>query len=674
MKLKPVLILLLLGQAVLHAQNPIIRGTYNADPTARVFNGRIYLYPSHDIRDERNPQGMDWFCMADYHVYSSDDLVQWKDHGVILKQEDVPWGNPAGFAMWAPDCVYSNGKYYFYFPDAPASGMGFAVGVAVSDNPSGPFIPQEKPIEGTMGIDPCVLQCSNGDAYLIWSGMGLRGAKLKGNMLEFEEGQIHEVEIPARPGMPDNMPKTMKVAGVPLDTKLPEGFKEGPFAFEKDGKFYLTYPWVRKEGGTEALAYAMSDSPLGPYEFKGLIMEETPGCWTNHHSIVKFKGQWYLFYHNNAYSPEFDKNRSACIDRLYFNEDGTIRQVFPTLRGVGRVRADRPIEADRYSEASNVQTGWLVPDRRFDGWYIRYSGENSWSTFADVDFGQFSPARISLRLRSDKGGKLRILADDAVIGEVEIPGNSGWASCETAVKGEVTGVRTLKFELMDGSIDLDNISFITVRQPQAQPGPNSLSLDMYFVPQTAEPATPDAEGFIRRWSLLDPIDKPNFTNAVFTDSYIRAAFDTLYYKNQKTIVPNDGQKVKVGKKKLSWHCYDSRLFNTKLFRFASETDQKYYGVIFQAVTVVNFPQEMTVRLAVGSNSASQWWIDGREALILSGDRRMVQDDCASGRLTLGAGPHVIRGFVINGPGMSDFCVRFIDMEGRPVTCYTVTNR
>lgn len=211
------------------------------------------------------------------------------------------------------------------------------------------------------------------------------------------------------------------------------------------------------------------------------------------------------------------------------------------------------------------------------------------------------------------------------------------------------------------------------RQAQAPAEPNKLTLDMYFVPQTAEPAAPDSEGFIRRWTLLDPINKPNFTNAVFTDSYIRAAFDTLYYKEQKTIVPKDGQKVKVGKKKLAWHCYDSKLFNVKLFRFATETDKQFYGVIFQAVTVVNFPEDVTVRLAVGSNSASQWWIDGQEAVILSGDRRMVQDDCTSKRLKISAGPHVLRGFVINGPGMSDFCVRFIDEAGNPVTGYTISN-
>lgn len=204
---------------------------------------------------------------------------------------------------------------------------------------------------------------------------------------------------------------------------------------------------------------------------------------------------------------------------------------------------------------------------------------------------------------------------------------------------------------------------------------NNLSLDMYFVPSTAEPAVPDEEGFIRRWDLLDPIDKPNRTNTVFTDSYIRDVFSVEYFPDQMNILPKDGQKVKLDKKtRLSWHWFDSKLFNVKLFRFASELDKQVYGVIFQAVTVINCEEDIEdVRLAVGSNSASMWWIDGQEALILSGDRRMVQDDCVSRRLTLKKGRNVLRGFVINGPGMSDFCVRFIDEDGNPVRNYTITN-
>ena len=131
---------------------------------------------------------------------------------------------------------------------------------------------------------------------------------------------------------------------------LPEGFKEGPFAFERNGKYYFTFPWVREKDGTETLAYAMADHPMGPFTFKGIIMDESPTkCWTNHHSIVEYQEQWYLFYHHNDYSPKFDKNRSVRIDSLNFNPDGTIQKVIPTLRGVGLTNARSRIQIDRYS-------------------------------------------------------------------------------------------------------------------------------------------------------------------------------------------------------------------------------------------------------------------------------------------------------------------------------------
>ena len=147
------------------AQNPVIRGLYTADPTARVFNNKVYVYPSHDIVPPEG-QRQDWFCMADYHVFSSENLTDWTDHVVIVSQEQVPWGNPTGYSMWAPDCVYKEGKYYFYFPNAPKGGRGFAVGVATANSPEGPFTCEPQPIKGISGIDPCVLVDDDGQAYI----------------------------------------------------------------------------------------------------------------------------------------------------------------------------------------------------------------------------------------------------------------------------------------------------------------------------------------------------------------------------------------------------------------------------------------------------------------------------------------------------------------------------
>lgn len=220
----------------------------------------------------------------------------------------------------------------------------------------------------------------------------------------------------------------------------------------------------------------------------------------------------------------------------------------------------------------------------------------------------------------------------------------------------------------------------------------------YFIPATTKTMTPDNEGFIKRWLLLEPISKPNRSNTVFTDSYIRTAFTTEYFPNQFTVLPKDGDKVTVTVPKsqpaanfrapqaqtapaepemvtveLKWHALESTNFNVKLFRFAYGLRKPIYGVLFWAVTVVNCPEEMkNVRMAVGSNSASMWWLNGEEAVILSGDRRMVMDDCVSTRLTLKQGKNIIRGSVINGPGMSDFCVRFLDEKGEPVKGITIS--
>jgi len=198
-------------------------------------------------------------------------------------------------------------------------------------------------------------------------------------------------------------------------------------------------------------------------------------------------------------------------------------------------------------------------------------------------------------------------------------------------------------------------------------------LSHYFTPATKIKTAPDAEGFLRQWLLLEPINKPNRSNTVFTDSYLRKAFDTLYFANQFTILPKDGEKVKVGEQELAWHALESKNYNVKLFRFAYGLQKPIYGVLFWTVTVVNCPQEMkNVRMAVGSNSASMWWVNGKEAVLLSGDRRMVVDDCVSPRLTLNKGKNIIRGAVINGPGMSDFCVRFLDEKGEPVKGITIS--
>ncbi len=679
------------------AQNPVIRDQFSADPTARVFNDKVYLYPSHDIMPPEG-QRQDWFCMEDYHVFSSENLTDWTDHGVIVTQNKVPWVRPDSYSMWAPDCVYRNGKYYFYFPSAPAAGkgFGFGIGVAIADSPEGPFIPEPEPIKGISGIDPCVLQASDGNAYIFW-GAG-RCAKLKPNMKEIaDDTPTEKVKWGER---------EFEMKGVNCLKDLPNRQAEGPFAFEYNGNYYLTYPYVREN--TEVLGYAMSKNPMGPYEYKGLIMaEHDNGCWTNHHSIINYKGQWYLFYHRNHFSPRDDKRRSVCIEKLYFNPDGTIQEVKPTLRGVGINQATEKIDVDRFSTASADVTSQLIDTvNTFRGFEANLPVKGSWMKYTDVDFTNLSDGYVIVSAKAAGNTKFFIrenTANGKVIAEIEMtvkpetpegmPAmfrrdfSNQWLSLTAPLNYTPKGVTNLVITCEgDAGVSIDWVQF--KNRPK------------YFSPVTTPAAQPDDEGFIRRWMLLEPIDKPNSGNTVFTDSYLREHFGMEYFKGQQTIVPKNGQKVKVSFKReevpagfgrgfgqqqapaepviktvnqtLTWHALDSENMNVKLFRFAEKWGQQVYGVLFWAVTIIDCDEDIeNVRLAVGSNSASMWWLNGEEALLLSGDRRMVKDDAMSPRLTLKKGRNILRGAIINGPGMSDFCVRFLDEKGNPVKNYSI---
>ena len=416
------------------ATNPLIMDQFTADPTVRVFEGKFYLYPSHDIPYSPGRGRTNWFIMEDYHVFSSSNLTDWTDHGIIINQTNVPWLTRYNFDMWAPDCVTKNGKYYFYFP------VGGRIGVAVADKPYGPFKPEPQPIEGAGGIDPCVLMDKDGSAYLFWARGRISVAKLKDNM----------VELDSRPQVITNLPTL--------------GLIEGPFAFERNGIYYLTYPHV--ETTTERLEYSTSTNPMGPYQPAGVILyEAASGCWTVHQSIVEYQGQWYLFYHDKDLSPNFDKNRSARADKLFFNADGTIRKVTPTLRGVGVVDAKSKIQIDRYSAISGngVAVSYLNPANTFEGWKLSFNGAGAWSEFDAVDFGKAPLKSINARCSAPAGGTLEIhqdKADGPLIARVNINKNSEWQVVNSKLNVLPQGVHDL-FIVPNGNseLQLDWISF-----------------------------------------------------------------------------------------------------------------------------------------------------------------------------------------------------------------------
>lgn len=313
-----IVLILILVTGVSKSQNPFITEQYTADPSAHVFNGRIYVYPSHD-RDESKT-----FDMMDYYVYSSENLKDWTDHGVVLHLDSISWAKEKA---WAPDCTFKNGKYYFYFPTDRSY-----IGVAVSDSPTGPFRDAlDKPLltkdsPGVVNkrdfIDPSVFIDDDGTPYLFFGQLDVNMVKLNEDMVSYD-GSVHIVE-----GVKD--------------------FFEAVWVHKYNDTYYLSYSTGGEKGVTgPQIAYATSKNIRGPYTYQGVILEEV-SSGTNHHSIVEYKGQWYLFYHDSDLflkrtpkdSPDMKfKPFRRCIkvDYLYYNPDGTIQKVIPTDKGVEKV-------------------------------------------------------------------------------------------------------------------------------------------------------------------------------------------------------------------------------------------------------------------------------------------------------------------------------------------------
>ncbi|MDC0177921.1 family 43 glycosylhydrolase [Polaribacter sp.] len=278
--------------------NPIVSHMFTADASAHVWqDGRLYVYPSTDVAPSKGYSTMDG-----YHVFSTDDMITWKDHGEILHSRDVSWGIERGGFMWAPDCVFKNGTYYFYFPHKNKKGV-WEIGVATSKKPASDFKLQGYVKGLNTFCDPSVFIDDDGQAsiYAVVNAKPF-AAKLKENMMEIE-GEMTE-QIGAT------------------------GHREGPFVIKRKGMYYLIYPDHFPK--TNKMGYAMSTNPLGPWKFKGVFLDNTDVI-TMHGSLVEFKDQWYVFYHNGNLSGSIGTNRSICFDPVYFNDDGTIQMVKQSL-------------------------------------------------------------------------------------------------------------------------------------------------------------------------------------------------------------------------------------------------------------------------------------------------------------------------------------------------------
>ena len=318
---------------------PLVTHIYTADPSAHVFDGKLYIYPSHDI-DAGIPfnDNGDHFGMEDYHVLRMDSPdSKAEDCGVALHVKDVPW---AERQMWAPDAATKDGKYYLYFPAKRANGL-FQIGVAIGDHPAGPFKAEPEAIEGSYSIDPAVYREDDGEHYIyfggIWGGqlqcyrdntyspdyqeptanepaLGPRVARLSADMKQFAETP-REVVILDEQGQPL------------LSGDHERRYFEGPWMHKYQGKYYLSY----STGDTHFLCYATSDNPYGPFTYQGQILTPVVG-WTTHHSICEFEGKWYLFYHDSILSGGVTHLRSVKMTELKYDDQGRILTIEPYKR------------------------------------------------------------------------------------------------------------------------------------------------------------------------------------------------------------------------------------------------------------------------------------------------------------------------------------------------------
>lgn len=306
---------------------------YMADPSAHVFDGKLYIYPSHDWESgvPENDNG-DHFNMKDYHAFSMDDIEgEVTDHGKILEVEDISW---AGRQLWDSDVAHKDGKYYLYFSLKDENDI-FRIGVAVSDKPEGPFVPQPEPIKGSYSIDPCVFE-DEGEYYMyfggIWGGQlqRYRNNEDLGHEVfpEANEAALCPKVVKIADGMLDfaEAPKDLVIVdehGDPIKQGDSERrFFEASWMHKYDGKYYFSY----STGDTHLICYAVGDSPYGPFEYKGVILTPVVG-WTTHHSIVEFNGKWYLFHHDCVPSNGKTWLRSMKVVELEYNEDGSIRTI-----------------------------------------------------------------------------------------------------------------------------------------------------------------------------------------------------------------------------------------------------------------------------------------------------------------------------------------------------------
>lgn len=397
------------------AQNPVVQTCFTTDPAPMVHDGRVYVYTGHD------EDGADFFWMQEWRVYSSDDMVNWRDEGSPLAIEDFSWGDDRA---WASQCMEHDGKFYWYVCLHSRLSGGMAIGVAVADTPTGPFRDAiGKPLydDGTWeNIDPTVLRDKDGKVHLYWGNPKLHHAVLADDMVSISR---HEVVEQSARSFGQGKPSAQEPGKY-----YGSSYTEGPWAMRRGNNYYMLYA---AGGIPEHIAYSMAPSPEGPWTYKGVVMAEAEtGSFTNHCGVVDFQGHHYFFYHTGWLPGGGGFARSMSVEEFDYPADGTLPLIQPRREGVRPLRAFSPytrVEAETMAFSHGVRT----EHNDQTGVYVSDTHHGDWIKLQHVDLGAATEGRtFELSTASAlRGGKVELRLDSIhgpLAAEVAVPHTGGW--------------------------------------------------------------------------------------------------------------------------------------------------------------------------------------------------------------------------------------------------------
>lgn len=417
------------------AENPVVQTCFTTDPAPMVHGDRLYVYTGHD------ENGADFFWMQEWRVYSTDDMVNWTDHGSPLAIEDFSWGDDRA---WAPQTIERNGKFYFYVPLHSKLTGAMAIGVAVGDTPVGPFKDAlGKPLaDGNWAyIDPTVFIDDDGQAYLYWGNPEIYYVKLNDDMISYE-GEVQKMEMTV-----DGFGKGRMVEAEP-GKDYRTTYTEGPWIMKRSGKYYMIYA---AGGIPEHIAYSTSDTPVGPWKYGGVLMpqRDSTNSFTNHPAVVDFKGKSYFFYHTGNLPGGGGFARSIAVEPFEYNADGTFPLIEPTKEGapaVGYLDPYKRVEAETMAWSSGVTT----EPNAATGVYVADIHNGDYIKLANVNFMSGGPKTFGASVASAlRGGAIEVRMDSAdglLVAELNVPGTGGWENwqyLETPALMEVPGVHDI---------------------------------------------------------------------------------------------------------------------------------------------------------------------------------------------------------------------------------------